>query len=172
MGLILALILAAGALWVLWLAVRGGGLAINSPADLERHIKEVDIEAMQNLMSPSEEAFLRSLLSPSDYREVERARIRAMLEYLSAISWNAMLFMRAAEALRRNQAPESASSAANLSKQALDLRLLAISAQLVLWVRLALPAAKLSPRGIAGIHDEVRRQVANAWRLQAMVHAA
>ena len=47
-------------------------------------------------------SFQESRLYFADYREVEKARIRAILEYVGSISSNAALFMRAAQALRRH----------------------------------------------------------------------
>lgn len=172
MGLILALILASAALWIVWLSVRGSRAAIRSAEEFQQQLRDVDLEAMQNLMSPSEDAFLRRALSEADYREVERARIRAMLDYISAISWNAALFMRAVGTLRRNPDPQVAASAASISKQALDLRMLSLLAQVALYLRLLIPTARISPLGIAGAYAEVRGQLARAWSLEQSVRAA
>jgi hypothetical protein len=172
MELTLTLIIACAAIWIVWLSIRGREIVISSTEDFERKLREVDVSAIQNLMSPSEDAFLRRMLAAADYREVERARIRAMLDYVKAIAWNAALFMRAADVLRRSLRPEVAASAAAISKQALDLRLLSLTAQCALYVRLVLPSANISPRGIATIYAEVRSSLADARRLEGSLRAA
>ena len=172
MELILVLIIACAVLWIVWLSIRGRAIAVATAEDFHRQLKEIELDAMQNLMSASEDAYLKRMLSPGDYREVQKARIRAMLEYVGAISWNAALFVRAADLLRRNSSPEVARSAAAISKQALDLRLLSITANIVLRVRLIVPSATITPRGMAEAYGQVRRQIADVWRLESSLRAA
>ena len=167
MELILVLMIAGSLLGMVYLSIRGRRVAIATAEDFEGRVKPVNLDALQNLMNPTEEAFLRESLSPADYREVERARIRATLDYVGAISWNAALFMSAAQRLRQHKSPEIVAAALQISKEALELRLLSLSAELLLTLRLVLPAARLAPKGIGQVYGSLRQQVAEAWKLSA-----
>lgn len=170
MELILSIAFAVLGLWVLWIWVRGTRVPVVD-GNFERLLREIDLAAMQNLMSPAEDDFLRRALPNADYRQVERARVKALLEYVAAISWNAALFMRAAAALQRNPDQQVAVAAATISRQALDLRLLSLAAQAALYLRLLLPGVKLAPFGIAGAYVELRGQMTSAWRRQSLLAA-
>ncbi|HEV2730815.1 MAG TPA: hypothetical protein VGV15_12355 [Terriglobales bacterium] len=49
----------------------------------------VDLEAFRNLTDADEDRFLRSNLSPKEFRRIQRQRLRAAAAYISVISENA-----------------------------------------------------------------------------------
>ncbi|MGA7684310.1 MAG: hypothetical protein WCC32_12060 [Terriglobales bacterium] len=80
---------------------------------LERHrgdaeLTPVDLEAFENLTDPEEEHFLRTNLSPTEFRSVQRGRIRAARLYLAALSQNAAVL----EAVGKNACSSSDSEIA------------------------------------------------------------
>jgi hypothetical protein len=44
--------------------------------------KNFDIDALQNLIDPAEEEFLRNRLHPEEFIEIMEQRVRAVIEYL------------------------------------------------------------------------------------------
>ena len=64
--------------------VRGsvGERRIRSLDDVNGLTVPVDLESFQNLISASEDAYLRSVLAPKAYRKMQRMRAHATLEYL------------------------------------------------------------------------------------------
>jgi len=167
MELILILAVSGGLLGIVYISIRGRAAAIATAEDFEAQVKQVNLEALQNLMSSQDEAFLKATLSAADYREVEKARIRAALDYVGAISWNAAVFMRAAQVLRQHRSPDVVAAAALISKEALELRVLSIAAELLLTLRLVIPVARIAPRGLGQVYGTLRQQVAEAWKLSA-----
>jgi len=167
MELALVVLISVSLLGVVYVSIRGRATAIATAEDFEAQVKQVNLEALQNLMSSPDEAFLKETLSAADYREVEKARIRALLEYVAAISWNAVLFMRAAHVLQQHRSADVVAAAALISKEALELRVLSLTAELLLTLRLVVPVARIAPRGLGQVYGSLRQQVAEAWKLSA-----
>src|SRR5438270_10546668 len=65
--------------------------------DVESQWRKVDIESFLNLTDPAEERFLRRNLSASEFRTIERERIRVTWEYLGRLAFNSNLMMRAGQ---------------------------------------------------------------------------
>src|SRR5437660_101196 len=73
-------------------------LQVSAGHDLAGKIHPLDVEAFRNLLSPSDDAFLRQHLSASDFRLVQRARLRAMAAYVQEAGRNAAVLIRIGQA--------------------------------------------------------------------------
>ncbi|MBA3915755.1 MAG: hypothetical protein H0X25_18260 [Acidobacteriales bacterium] len=134
--------------WLLRFA-RGRASAIIKSEELDGRTRPVDLEAFRNLVDPDEERFLRSRLSGSDFRRVQRERLRAAVEYISGAAENAAVLLRLGEAAAAHPDPNIAAAGAQLIDNALRLRLYALFAVSKLYVRIVIPGANLSPGSLA-----------------------
>ena len=94
--------------------------------DLAGRTRPVDLEAFRNLVDPAEEDYLRSNLSPRQFREVQRERMRAALEYVRNAAHNAAFLLRMGEAATQNADPRIAQAGSQLIDSALRLRAYAL----------------------------------------------
>src|SRR5271169_2783569 len=76
------------------------GRVLAAADDRTGHLRPVDIEAFRNLIDPAEAEFLRSRLPPSEFRAIQRERLRAAAEYISSAARNAAVLVRMGEAAR------------------------------------------------------------------------
>ncbi|HTR27392.1 MAG TPA: hypothetical protein VMI10_25705 [Terriglobales bacterium] len=83
----------------------------------------VDLEAFENLTDPDEEEFLRSNLSSSEFRHVQRLRIRAAKLYVKVLLQNANVLVAIGEGARLNSNPELAAMGQELVQKAHNLKL-------------------------------------------------
>jgi hypothetical protein len=128
---------------VLFGLTRRRSAASPSPGDLTSQLLPVDVEAFCNLVDPEEEQFLRSNLPPSLFRSVQRERLRAAAEYVSAVSHNAVILTRLGSAVRNYEDATVSQAAQELSNSAVRLRLHCLLVTLNLWTAIALPGAAL-----------------------------
>lgn len=92
---------------------------------IQRHSSEltpVDLEAFENLTDPDEEQFLRTNLSPREFRGVQRLRIRAAKLYVAALSQNAGVLVAVGQSARLNSDPEVAATGQELMQKAIRLK--------------------------------------------------
>ena len=72
----LAILFAAGlSLFLVWTVLRPGLPQIGSLDDWEVKKHQVDLDVFRILLDPAEEAYLRSMFSPSEYRNLKRRRL-------------------------------------------------------------------------------------------------
>jgi hypothetical protein len=128
-------------------------------ANPAQHLRRVDIEAFRNLIDPAEENFLRSRLPAVDFRRVQRARLGAAVEYISAASQNAAILLRLAEPARRNPDPVVAQSAEKLVEEATKLRLYAFRAMPRLYFAMLFPGRAASPLRVAESYEQMTQRV-------------
>ncbi len=107
---------------------KGLALSANVLEEPTEHIRAVDVEAFRNLIDPGEEEYLRTNLSPAEFRRIQRERLRAAVEYVSCAAHNAAILLRLADAGRRSSNPATAEAAQKLVDNALRLRLYALHA--------------------------------------------
>jgi hypothetical protein len=139
------LVLVAVALLFLLLYMEGGhNSSVKSLEDLAGQTKPVDIEAFRNLMDPREEDFLRANLLPRDFRAIQRERLRAATEYIGNTAHNAAFLLRLGEDAARSADPRVAQAGRELIDSAVRLRAYALLSVAKLYLRMALPEARLS----------------------------
>ena len=124
-----------------------------------QHMRAVDVDAFRNLVDPDEEAFLRTNLSPAQFRRIQRERLRAAVEYVSCAAQNAAILLRVADAGRRSSDPATAEAAEKLVDNAIRLRLYASLAIPRLYLGMILPGARISPVRIAESYEQMTRLV-------------
>ena len=173
--MITSLVLAVVALLavvLLWHAARGESGAVNSLGEVEDRTRPVDLAAFRNLVDPSEEEYLRSNLAPSEFRQVQRERIRAALEYVERTAGNAAVLIRLGEAARRSSDAQVAATGQDLVNSALRLRLYALLAEGRLYLRLLVPGARLPAGQFVDSYQRLTETVAHLSRLQNPAQAA
>lgn len=103
-----------------------------------KQIQSIDIEAFRNLVDPAEREYLRRSLPSSEFRTVQRERLRAMLAYVYAVNRNAALLSSIAQRAVSSNDPSTAEAARQLVNNALFLRLNATLALAQIYSSLAL----------------------------------
>jgi hypothetical protein len=144
MILTFALVLLSLMALLLMYAVRGKTSAVAKLDDLVGRTRPVDIDAFRNLIDPAEEDFLRENLPASEFRAIQRERLRAAVEYVSCTAHNAAILVRLGEAARVSPDPKIAEAGQQLLDSALRLRLYAPLSMIRLYLGIALPGAHLS----------------------------
>jgi len=164
-------------LFLLLYVVRGrrGG---ENTSDLVAEIRPLDLEAFGNLTDANEEQFLRNNLSREEFRAVQRARLRAAVDYVVVITHNATVLARWGEAAGRSQDPHIAQEGRKLVDNAARLRLYSLLYLAKLYATIMLPGASLSLgplvdnyqrlKSIAG-HLALLQQPRQASQLSAML---
>lgn len=104
----------------------------------------VDLEAFENLTDPEEEQFLRTNLSASEFRRVQRLRIRAAKLYIAALSRNASVLIAVGQTAHLNADPEIAASGRELIQRAFRLKFFCFFSLLRMEAAIAFPVL-LSP---------------------------
>jgi hypothetical protein len=139
------LVVAALAILLLLLYVEGGRSAsVTGLEDLAGCIRPVDLVAFRNLTDPEEEKFLRANLLPDEFRAIQRERIQAAMDYIRNTAHNAAFLLRLGETAARSTDPRIALAGRQLVDSALRLRAYALLSIAKLYVRKALPEARLS----------------------------
>lgn len=132
----------------------GSSAVLENPT---QHIHSVDVEAFRNLVDPDEEQFLRTYLPPTEFRRIQRERLRAAAEYVSCAAKNAAILVRVADAGRRSSDPSTAEAAEKLVDNAIRLRLYASLAIPRLYLGMILPGTHISPVRIAESYEQMTR---------------
>lgn len=147
--LILASIAAAFCLFLI--AQAFGWLATSSARPRAEQLTPVDLDAFQNLTDPEEEQFLRVNLSPGQFRDVQRTRIRAAKMYVSVLSRNAGLLVAVGQSARSHPNSEIAASGTEIFQRALRLKVWCMFALVRLNTAVVFPTL-LSPSNAIASH--------------------
>jgi hypothetical protein len=153
-------------LLLLFYAQGGRSGAVNGLGDLAGRIRPVDLDAFRNLTDPREEEYLRANLSPAQFREVQRQRLRASVEYIGNTAHNAAVLLRLGEAAARSTDLRIAMAGKRLVDDAVRLRLYALLSIAKLYANMALPKARLSPGTLADHYQHLRQLVGQLALMQ------
>jgi len=148
------------------IAVRGQSSSIDSLERVTTLSRPVDIDAFRNLISASEEDFLRGSLSSQQFRRVQRLRMRAALDYLGRAAHNSSILLRLGESSRTSTNPRIAAAGRELADTALQMRILCLVAMAVTVLRIALPQVRVSPSGICDKYAATRDRVVAFGRIE------
>ena len=121
----------------------------------------VDLDALENLTDPEEEAYLRLNLSPAEFRSVQRLRIRVAKMYVAAISKNASVLAFVGQSARYHSDPEVAASGQNLVQQAIRLRVWCVLSATRLNAALVFPTDLSPSSAIASRYTAVKHIAAS-----------
>lgn len=141
---------------------------VNSAAN---SMQALDLEAFRNLVDPVEEDYLRNHLSPEVFHSIQRKRMRAALEYVRRTAYNAAILLHLGEAARQNSNPQLATAAGELIADAMQLRINAKLAILVLYTRIVFPGAHISVGRVTRTHEMLASGLRHLGRLQDPAHA-
>jgi hypothetical protein len=166
--IITSLLLLFAALALILFVLRSVSTSRRGPdeEELQARIRPVDLEAFRNLTDPSEEQFLRDNLPPSEFRAIQRQRLRAAIDYLGGASHNAALLLQLGQTARRSADARIADAGRNLVDEAVRLRLYSLLARGKLCARFVLPEAAWHPAGIVDRYQHLTEGAAQLGRLQ------
>ena len=109
-------------LFLVWTVLRPGLPQIGSLNDWEAQIHQVDLDVFRILVDPAEEAYLRTMFSPSAYRSLQRRRLVLALGSLDLIGKNAAMLMKLGQLAKEGANPALAKESDDLIYGALRLR--------------------------------------------------
>jgi len=159
-------------LGLLWFAARRHGDRANAAGDLSARLRPVDLESFQNLVDPAEEEFLRSHLPRSEFRAIQRERLRGAAEYVSTVSQNAAVLLRFGQAARASTDAATAAAGRQLTEQAIRVRILSLRALLELRVGIVLPGTRVSASRLINGYQQTRGLATSISRMHQPVQAA
>jgi hypothetical protein len=173
MILSLTLIFIALAILLLLLYVEGGhNSSVKGLDDLAGRTRPVDLDAFRNLVDPREEDFLRASLLPQEFRDLQRERMRAALEYVRNTSHNAAYLLRLGEAATQSAEPRIVEAGRQLIDSALRLRAYALLSGVVLYVRVLFPETRLSYGKLADNYQHLSTLASQLALMQHPTQAA
>jgi hypothetical protein len=166
--IISVLIIVAALLSLIFFVLRGFRAArtASEASELTQQIMPVDLEAFRNLTEPSEEEFLRTRLSPEQFRAIQRERLRASIDYLGGVSHNAGILLQLGQLARRSSDERIAEVGRRLTDAALRTRLYSMMALCKLGVRYVFPDAALQPGAVIDRYEQVTEEAVRLGRLQ------
>jgi hypothetical protein len=126
---------------------------------LSSELRSVDVAAFCNLISGSEQEYLRQHLSPREFRTIHRERMGAAVDYVWSAAANAAILIQLAEAARRHQEESIRQAGEKLLESALRLRLYAFQLVPRLYVSMLVPAISSETAFLADSYDKMGRQV-------------
>jgi hypothetical protein len=147
--------LSLAALVVVLLVTWGYSKSVSGLEDLTGRTRPVDIEAFRNIIDPGEEEFLRANLPAREFRAVQRQRLLAAAEYVHKVAYNAAVLLKLGQAATHSTDPSVAAAARQLMEHSLRLRIYAVLSLLKLYVKIALPEARLSSGSLAENYQQL-----------------
>jgi hypothetical protein len=126
----------------------------------------IDLDAFRNLINPAEDEYLRRRLPPAQFREVRRARLRAMAAYVQSAAGNATILLRVGEAALASGESRLTPAAEQLVNQALLLRRNTTIALLRIYVALAWPYSEFAAVRVIDRYEQLSSSAMLLGRLQ------
>jgi hypothetical protein len=168
MTLTIVIFAAVSLLLILFRTVHEHAAQISSLNDLPCSTERIDLPAFLNLIDPEEERFLRENLTPKVFREVQRERLFASVEYVRRAAQNAGVLVRLGEAIATGANSEVSRQGRELATAAISLRALAILALCFMYARIAIPGVHPSLLQIPTRYECLVEQVARLARFQRL----
>jgi hypothetical protein len=169
---VIIVVLAAIALaLVVFRTAHGAAAKVNSLDDLQAFTEPIDLPAFLNLVDPAEEEFLRARLTPRMFRKVQRQRLLATAEYVRCAAKNAALVVRLGEAASAEARTEISGIGQELVTAAIRLRALAFLALCLLYLKTAIPNARISLLQFPNLYEHLIERVGHLAKLKSPAHA-
>jgi hypothetical protein len=165
----LAIVLVVSAVCVLGVILRlavSRGLQSKRSLGSATAIHSLDVEAFRNLTNPAEDQYLRRRLPPAQFRQVRRARLRAMAAYVQVAGNNAAVLVGLGEAALASGDPRVAGAARQLIEHALLLRRNTTLALARIYVALALPSSNFAAVRVVERYEQLSGSAMLLGRLQ------
>lgn len=158
------------ALVAILLLAKGPAHAGGDLDQLASQLRPVDVRAFRNLISDSEEDFLRENVPFWEFRMIHRARMLAAIEYVRCASQNASILIQLAEAAKQSPDSEIVAAGERLLENALRLRIYAIQMIPRLYLAVLFPQMGRAQSSLADAYDTMTRQVVMLGCLQYPTH--
>lgn len=129
-------------------------------------IRSLDVKAFRNLINPAEDEYLRRRLPPRQFRQVRRARLRAMAAYVRVAGNNAGVLVGLGEAALASGDPRVAEAAEQLVEHSLLLRRNTTLVLARIYVALALPSSNFAAVRVIERYEQVSGSAMLLGRLQ------
>jgi len=160
MTLAIILVIAAALALIFILGVTfSRSLQISSGAGLAAQIQPIDVEAFRNLIDPAGDDYLRRRLPASEFRLVQRQRLRAMAAYVQTAGRNAAVLVLMGQGALTSPDAQTADAARRLVDNALLLRRNAAFALIRIYVALAWPNSGLAATPILHSYEHSYEQL-------------
>ena len=167
MTLALGLVIAAVFALVLILGITvSTRLQLFPGSALARKIEPIDIEAFRNLVSPTENEYLRRRLPAAEFRRVQRKRLRAAAAYIRVTGRNAAVLIAIGQTALSASDVATVEAARQLVDNALLLRRNATTALLRIYLALIWPEASFAAMPIIHGYEQLSGSAMLLGRLQ------
>jgi hypothetical protein len=166
--IITGIMVGAAVLALIFFVVRGFGAVrdFSGMNELVQKIEPVDLEAFRNLTESSEEEYLRTALPATEFRTIQRQRLRAAIDYLGGVSHNAAILLQLGQFSKQSTDPQVAEAGRRLTEDALRMRMYSMTAICKLAVRYAFPDAALEPGGVIDRYQQLTTEAMQLGRMQ------
>ena len=141
-------------------------LQISGSHELSPRIEPIDIDAFRNLVDVAESEYLHQRLPASEFRRVQRARLRAAAAYIRVAGHNASVLVTIGQAALVAGDANTVAAAHQLVESALLLRRNATVALLRVYVAMAWPQASLSATPVLTGYERLSSSAMLLGRLQ------
>jgi hypothetical protein len=142
------------------------GLQVSGTPTLARQIEPIDVEAFRNLVDPAENAYLRRRLPATEFRVVQRERLRATAAYIRVAGRNAAVLVAIGQAALSADDARTVEAGRQLVDNALLLRRNATFALLKVYVALAWPNSGLAAAPVLLGYEKLNGSAMLLGRLQ------
>lgn len=167
MTLALVLVIAASFALVVILGITvSTRLQLSPGSSLARRIEPIDIEAFRNLVSSAENDYLRRRLPATEFRRVQRERLRAVAAYIRVAGRNAAVLIAVGQSALASVDGNTAEAARQLVDNALLLRRNATIALLRIYVALVWPQSPLAAAPVLHGYEQLSGRAMLLGRLQ------
>lgn len=154
-------------LWLLWLLRRR--VARSTAPGNTGQLHQIDLPAFRNLLSAEDDEFLQKSLTSAHYRQVRRARLRAMQEYLIWISEDcSVLILMLQQQAQRD--PSASWEMASLIRSASQIRVISSLVWALLWTEYFFPSLRIQPLRLLKRYEEFRTSAGASLILRTSGH--
>ena len=125
-----------------WTYRAGSGLTVETQ-DIEKLLRPIDLELVQNLLDPEQERYIRANLTAYQFFRYKLKQFMTAGEYISRASHNAAIFVALGRYASQSSDARTASAGQSLFEAAIRLRILAVMARINLALKLIFPGSSL-----------------------------
>ena len=141
--------------------------AVHDLHQLQRKLRQVDLQAFCNLVNSQDEQYLRERLPAREFRKVQRLRARAAAEYVRHAAANALVMLQIAEAARASADGATALAAQQVVNSAVRLRLYALVVLVRLNAEIVFPGVLTYSLPFARAYEQTLGSFANLSQMAA-----
>jgi hypothetical protein len=125
-----------------WTYRAGSGLTVENQ-DVEKLLRPIDLQLVQNLLDPEQERYIRARLTAYQFFRYKLKQFTTANEYISRASHNAAIFVALGRYASQSSDARTASAGQALFEAAVRLRILALMARTNLALKLIFPSSSL-----------------------------